>query len=772
MKTTLSFTLTLLTFVTLAFVPNSFAQDTAPEYVVRAVYFVPKDREPDPNMDTKLDTMIKDVQKFYADEMERHGFGRKTFRFEADGNGNVKVHQVTGKYNDADYINKNRWAFEEIEDRFNLWPPRNKNIYFIVYDYSSETVEGDGGSACGAATGSSSGGHASVPASGPCFNFEIIVHEFGHTFGLPHDFRSNAFMMSYGRYRNQLSQCAAEWLDVHRYFNPNQEVFNLSPNRHTNFQMLPSTFVSPPVTIRLRFELTDPDGLHQAQLRLLTRGEFSVIACQRLSGQSDIAEFDTNDLLGVGVIELHVMDAQGDFQSSRFTIDISDLVPASKGISIPDPSFAAAIRWSLRFEPDEPITELDMIRLLVVAAGYNPERPPITDITGIEYVKNGKVFGFFDNQISDLTIFASASFPELRTLWLGRNQISDITPLAGLTQVLDLRLSENQISDITPLAGLTQLQVLELSLNPINDYTPLMALTQLSEFYLAGNQISDVSQFAELKNLKRLDLGGNQISDIRPLAKLVNLEKLHIIKNQISDIGSLAELKNLEELWIGSNQISDLNPLAELKNLRELYLLGNEISDVSPLAGLTKLKVLYLDNNQISDVSPLAELVNLNRLYLTENPIRNKKPLLDLLRKNPDMKIYLKVWDKPLPVTLSHFRAEHTDAGVLLKWTTESEVDNAGFYIYRSKTKNGEFKVVNPTMIQGAGTTGERQNYTWTDTTVKPNTVYYYRIEDVSHAGVREQLATVRLRGLVSARGKLTTRWVDLKSISVGAIYK
>ena len=118
---------------------------------------------------------------------------------------------------------------------------------------------------------------------------------------------------------------------------------------------------------------------------------------------------------------------------------------------------------------------------------------------------------------------------------------------------------------------------------------------------------------------------------------------------------------------------------------------------------------------------------------------------------------------KALPVILFHFRAEHTDAGILLKWTTESEIDNAGFFIYRSETKDGEFKVVNPTMIKGASTTGERNEYSWTDTTAKPNTVYYYRIEDVSHAGEREQLATVRLRGLISARGKLTTAWANLK---------
>ena len=92
-----------------------------------------------------------------------------------------------------------------------------------------------------------------------------------------------------------------------------------------------------------------------------------------------------------------------------------------------------------------------------------------------------------------------------------------------------------------------------------------------------------------------------------------------------------------------------------------------------------------------------------------------------------------------------------------------SELDNAGFNILRSEIKNGEFKVVNPQLIQGTGTTSERQTYTWTDTTAKPNVVYYYRIEDISHAGVREQLATVRMRGYVSAAGKLTTKWGDLK---------
>ena len=90
-------------------------------------------------------------------------------------------------------------------------------------------------------------------------------------------------------------------------------------------------------------------------------------------------------------------------------------------------------------------------------------------------------------------------------------------------------------------------------------------------------------------------------------------------------------------------------------------------------------------------------------------------------------------------------------------------MDNAGFNILRSQARTGEFKVINAQLIPGAGTTAERTDYTWTDTTAKPNVVYYYQIEDVSLDGERQTLATVRLRGLVSATGKLTTQWGELK---------
>ena len=116
-----------------------------------------------------------------------------------------------------------------------------------------------------------------------------------------------------------------------------------------------------------------------------------------------------------------------------------------------------------------------------------------------------------------------------------------------------------------------------------------------------------------------------------------------------------------------------------------------------------------------------------------------------------------------LPVALSFFRATFENSEVVIRWTTESETDNAGFNILRSHSKEGEYKQINSELIKGAGTTGERNSYKWVDPTAKQGVVYYYQIEDVSFAGERQLLTTSRLKGYVSAKSKLTTMWGKLK---------
>ena len=119
-----------------------------------------------------------------------------------------------------------------------------------------------------------------------------------------------------------------------------------------------------------------------------------------------------------------------------------------------------------------------------------------------------------------------------------------------------------------------------------------------------------------------------------------------------------------------------------------------------------------------------------------------------------------------LPVELSHFRParDKTTGQVMITWSTESELNNAGFFIKRRQQRGGAFVVVNSTMVPGAGTTSEKQFYTYTDTTAQPNVVYYYQIEDVSFDGDRRTLTGgVRLRGYVGVAGNAITTWGGLK---------
>ena len=464
MRKTLFLIPTLFFALTCFSVPIGFAQSGDSDLIVKLIYFLPRGNTPQSDIDTKLDVLVKEVQGFYADEMERHGFGRKTFRLETDRRGTVVVHHVNGRFTNAYYRDETEGKiWEEIDHRFD----RSQNIYLVVTELSGET------NLCGTGSDRGGGGQATIPASGGCFSFYVIAHELGHAFGLEHDFHSDAYIMSFGWTSRELSPCHAEWLDVHRYFNTTRSDFN--PN--AEIEMLPPA-ASPPYAVRLRFAITDPDELHQAQFLtpatdpLEGPGFPKVLSCKSLRGQSDTVEFVTTELIEgpASQIMLQVMDVHGNFTWHEFPIDVTRLLPRGKVVAIPDPNLVAVVKETLELPLRTPITQLDMLKLTSIMA---PERQ-ITDLTGLEHAKN------------------------LKSLKLGENQIRDVTPLTGLTQLKFLALSENQISDIRPLAGLLHLTDLNLVSNQISDIRPLIGLTQLKFLKLADNPILDTGSLQSL----------------------------------------------------------------------------------------------------------------------------------------------------------------------------------------------------------------------------------------------------------------------------------
>ncbi len=114
-------------------------------------------------------------------------------------------------------------------------------------------------------------------------------------------------------------------------------------------------------------------------------------------------------------------------------------------------------------------------------------------------------------------------------------------------------------------------------------------------------------------------------------------------------------------------------------------------------------------------------------------------------------------------VELSQFSAKFVKDEVVINWTTESELDNAGFNIFRSTSRTKNFHRINPKLIKGAGTTGQRTQYQFIDKTAKPDVAYYYRLEDIDLSGKRGVSTTYRLRGVIAPTGKHLTTWGTLK---------
>ena len=445
--------------------------DVGEPRTVRMIYFLPKDLQSQPDIDATFDTLIKDVQQSYAEQMENHGFGRRTFRLETDVTGKAVVHHVEGKFNDAHYHTDTfAKVLDEIDEHFDL----SENIYFVVLDVSTATIDGYCGQ--GIFYGPESG-MTLIPAPNSdrelergwsCFNVSVAAHELGHAFGLAHDHFRNATRSPSSYHTDWMvtSFAAAEWLDAHRYFNASQSY--PVRDKPTAIQMLPPSAV-PPRAIRLRFEVTDSDGLHQTQLFNST-GE--AVDFRGLSGEKATVEFVTPEVTEApgNEVGLRVVDVYGNVRSNRYPIDILALL-TPENVSIPDANLAAVVRETLDLPLGDAVTQLDMLRVRRLQASSRQ----ITDSTGLEHAVN----------------------------------------------LIDLDLSGNQIRDITPLVGLIILEVLALWNNSISDIQPLIQMNNLQRLWLSGNSVSDLSPLTGLTNLKAISLRGNPVADTSPLRGLL-----------------------------------------------------------------------------------------------------------------------------------------------------------------------------------------------------------------------------------------------------------
>ncbi len=181
------------------------------EYSVRVIYFQPTDA-PVAGPIEKIRDAMEHTQEYYAEEMERHKFGRKTFRLERDTAGKVVVHTVKGKYTAHHYFRDTAGTLDA-ELPTNMKDQNDILISFIGgLDGVAGGWNGQGQARfehdCGACKG-----WTAVANKDSNFALSTVAHELGHAFGLYHNLagkRGENFLMWHS---GVLELYEARWLN-------------------------------------------------------------------------------------------------------------------------------------------------------------------------------------------------------------------------------------------------------------------------------------------------------------------------------------------------------------------------------------------------------------------------------------------------------------------------------------------------------------------------------------------------------------------------------
>jgi hypothetical protein len=82
--------------------------------------------------------------------------------------------------------------------------------------------------------------------------------------------------------------------------------------------------------------------------------------------------------------------------------------------------------------------------------------------------------------------------------------------------------------------------------------------------------------------------------------------------------------------------------------------------------------------------------------------------------------------DGPLPVELNNLTGRSINQAIQLRWTTQSETNNAGFTVLRDGLEIASYTTYNE--LRGKGTTTSASNYSFNDQTVDAGKTYTYTL--------------------------------------------
>lgn len=324
------------------------------QLTVRAVYLTPTDMtEPlEKEISLKRNILI-DTQRFYGKEMNKRGYGHKTFNLEKDDNDKVVIHKVKGartlkQYGNLDLIR------DEVNAAFgNPFNIGAENTIWIVFLTGAEKIK-NGAHNLQQCTLWSQGNklidrvcvdHSLIPVNRNTLITHFTAHELGHAFGLNHNEDGELFLMKPTVEDNPsadldivfLSDDECRWLDAHQYFNDRPRNDSIAVVTDAHKWELGTGF------IQIVFTVRNNHKLHHSYLQRGGGDRDFVLGWGKLSDDKLSTEFliHRREFLKKDKVNLHLIDVQGNILKQDFNINF-DEVPAAPF----KPKVKTAIIWA------------------------------------------------------------------------------------------------------------------------------------------------------------------------------------------------------------------------------------------------------------------------------------------------------------------------------------------------------------------------------------------------------------------------------------------
>ena len=354
----------------------------------------------------------------------------------------------------------------------------------------------------------------------------------------------------------------------------------------------------------------------------------------------------------------------------------------TKVITVKDTNFQKVLSEKYDIDKDGKFTEYDANNI----GELDISNSEISDLTGIEQLKNLRELEASNNNISNIELLMSLS--NLTGILLYNNKITDITCIKNrkFKHMYSLELQSNYI-DFSNDSEQTKSYLEEQKKDNPNDFIQLTAMAATQRVGKPSEENNEVKMDAKIKQkliaagadlnkdgkltqkelndatledttggeykepiVTSLDLSNLGLTSIEGIQYLSGLMDLNLSHNQISDLTPLSKMMNLEKLDLSYNNITSISKLPYYANIylegdKKQYILShNKITDISCINNWNISKLTDFSNgegidrriydidlsyNQIENISGVKNYVRLKKLNLSNNKIKDISSLKD-----------------------------------------------------------------------------------------------------------------------------------------------